>query len=346
MNIVYNCDDNYAVHTAVSITSLFENNHLEESICVYVLGNHISEESEKKLKSIGDIYAVTERMTMSESFGLVPDNFRREVHVIDLGDFEQALKLLIGNSLDAGKFTVTALARIFAAQYLPEEVDRYIYLDCDTVVTRQLNMLYATELSGMPAGLAPEPTIYPEVREYLGIKGTEPYFNTGMMLVDREEWEKQEITRCCVDFYKEKNGQLPFSDQDVINYALKGRAKALWQGYDFFSNYHYRSYRSLVRFAPWYAKVMSERDYDSARSLPVIIHFAGDERPWLRGNFNPYRDIYEKYLELSPWSGTEKTPGSEKHLLMYHLMNIITMLAPSVRDRISHSFYVKNYARN
>ncbi len=339
MDIVYNCDDNYAVHTAVSITSIFENNHLEESIRIYILGNHISEESKRKLRSIGDIYAVTDRMSFGKNSGMVPNNFRREVHIIDLENFEQALKLLIGNGIDAGRFTITALARIFAPQNLPEDVERYIYLDCDTVVTRELNMLYTAKLSGMTAGLAPEPTIYPEVREYLGMEEDMPYFNTGMMLVDRREWEKNNITGKCVDFYREKNGRLPFSDQDIINYVLKGKVKVLWQGYDFFSNYHYRSYKSLVRLAPWYGKIMSRKDYDGARRLPAVVHFAGDERPWIKGNFNPYRDIYEKYLELSPWAGTEKISGKEREMLLYHIMNLVTMAAPQIRDYISHRYY-------
>ena len=345
MNIVYNCDDNYAVHTAVSITSVFENNSLEESIRIFILGNGISETSKQKLESIGDIYTVMDKMALTKNAGLVPNGFRREVNVIDLKDFEAALKLLIGEGMDAGRFTVTALARIFAPNYLPDDVDRYIYLDCDTVAARPLNTLYKTELSGFAAGLAPEPTIYPEVREYLGLSDSLPYFNTGMMLVDRYEWEKQEITRKCVDFYKEKGGKLPFSDQDIINYVLKGKAVVLWQGYDFFSNYRYRSYKSLIRLSPWYEKIMPKREFEAAKDHPAIIHFAGDERPWLRGSFNPYGYLYEKYLRLSPWTGTEKLPGQEGKLFMYHIMNLATAVLPQARDCLSHRYYMKNYSR-
>lgn len=343
MDIVYNCDDNYAVHTAVSITSIFENNRLEESIRIFILGNGISEESEKKLSSIGDIYAVTDRMNMQQSFGEVPNGFRREVHIIELHDFEKTLRLMFGESMDAGRFTVTALARIFASQYLPDDTERYLYLDCDTVVKRPLNMLFQTRMDGMAAGMVPEPTIYPEVRKYLGMEDNTPYFNTGMMLVDRSEWEKQDITRQCVNFYKEKKGRLPFSDQDIINYVLKDRVKVLWQGYDFFSNYHYRSYESLCRFAPWYKGIMTKKEYDTARALPAVIHFAGDERPWYKGNFNPYTAEYDRYLELSPWAGKEKTSGKEREMLMYHLMNLMTLVLPSMRDKISHRYYVKNF---
>ena len=127
MNIVYNCDDSYAVHTAVSITSVFENNRKEPSVRTFILGNRISDASKEKLKEIAGRYA---------SDGI------REVNVIDLEEFEVALKLLFGESLDAGRFTVTALARIFAPQHLPDDVERYIYLDCDTVVRKSLHDLF------------------------------------------------------------------------------------------------------------------------------------------------------------------------------------------------------------
>ncbi|MBQ9420466.1 MAG: hypothetical protein IJU30_01745, partial [Lachnospiraceae bacterium] len=58
MNIVYNCDDSYAVHTAVSITSVFENNRREPKIRVFILGNRISDASKEKLSGIAARYAV------------------------------------------------------------------------------------------------------------------------------------------------------------------------------------------------------------------------------------------------------------------------------------------------
>lgn len=343
MDLVYNCDDNYAVHTAVSITSLFENNIRERSIRVFILGNGISGDSKNKLESLGSIYTVIGRLELKKNGSEIPGDYLRSVKVIELEGFEERLKGYFGEGMDAGKFTVTALARIFAPGHLPLDVEKYIYLDCDTVVLKPLNALYNAELSGNAAGMVPEPTIYKEVRGYLGLGEGEPYFNTGMMLVDKKLWEAEDITGKCVSFYKEKNGRLPFSDQDIINHSLRGRVKVLWQGYDFFSNYHYRSYKSLISYAPWYSGCMSKGDYEAARRLPAIVHFAGDERPWYNGNHNPYRGEYEKYLELSPFKGTEKITGHEKEMRLYHIMNLVTSVCPFIRDRISEGYYRKNY---
>ncbi|MBR2532493.1 MAG: glycosyltransferase family 8 protein [Lachnospiraceae bacterium] len=330
MNVVYNCDDGYAVHTAVSITSLFENDPDEPEISIFILGNGISESSCRKLQEICDRYRRDDR--------------QREITVIDLREFETALKLLFGKKLDAGRFTVTALARIFAPQHLPEEIERYLYLDCDTVVRRSLRKLWETDLGGMVCGMAAEPTIYPEVREYLGLDGSMPYYNTGMMLVDRSSWEREGITGNCVEYYRSKEGRLPFSDQDILNYVLRGKVRTLWQGWDFFANYHYRSYRSLCMQAEWFAGVQIEAEYEDARKDPPVVHYSGDERPWFRGNHNPYRTDYERYLAMTPWAGTPKTPGRELHLFLYHLMNLATALCPAIRIWISGRYY-RNYRK-
>ncbi len=329
MNIVYNCDDSYAVHTAVSITSVFENNRKEPKVRVFILGNRISDASKEKLEGIAARYA---------------DDGIREVNVIDLEEFEAALKLLFGEGLDAGRFTVTALARIFAPQHLPDDVERYIYLDCDTVVRKSLHDLFTEDLGDAISGMAAEPTIYPEVREYLGLAGDTPYFNTGMMLVDRLAWEKAGITEACVDYYRSKKGRLPFSDQDIVNYCLKGRVKPLWQGWDFFANYHYRSYRSLVAQSPWFGCIADEEGYERARKDPAMVHYSGDERPWFHGNFNPWRADYEKYLAMTPWAGTPKIRGKELHLFLYHMMNLVTAVCPGIRVWISGIYY-QNYKK-
>jgi len=330
MNIVYNCDDNYTPHTAVSIVSLFENNKSEKEICVYILGNGISRKSMQRFAAMEAAYT--------------SDNYVRKITVLDLADFEAALKLLIGDSLDAGRFTVTALARIFAPQHLPDEVERYLYLDCDTAVTGSLHALFETGLEGNVCGMAAEPTIYREVPAYLGLGQGTPYFNTGMMLVDRSAWEEAGITKACVDYYREHNGRLPLSDQDVLNHCLAGKVMPLWQGWDFFSNYYYRSYKSLVSQNAWYEKIQTADEYDRARKIPAVIHFAGDERPWVRGNHNPWKKIYREYLQKTPWKDTPETAGQEGRMLLYHLMNLVTGICPAIRIGISEYYYRKHLA--
>ena len=96
--------------------------------------------------------------------------------------------------------------------------------------------------------------------------------------------------------------------------------------------------------AEWFAGVQTEAEYEDARKDPPVVHYSGDERPWFRGNYNPYRPDYEYFLAMTPWAGTPKTPGREIHLLLYHLMNLATALCPAIRIWISGRYY-RNYRK-
>ena len=100
MDLVYNCDDNYAVHTAVSITSLFENNIRERSIRVFILGNGISGDSKNKLESLGSIYTVIGRLELKKTGSEIPGDYLRSVKVIELEGFEERLKGYFGEGMD------------------------------------------------------------------------------------------------------------------------------------------------------------------------------------------------------------------------------------------------------
>lgn len=322
MNIVYNCDDGFAVHTAVSIASLFETNQNADSIEVFILGNGLKAETRERF------------MQLAESFSM--PGRQRNITIIELADYQETLKRAFGGEIDTRGFNPTVLARLFAPQHLPEEIDRYLYLDSDTVVLGDIAALYAAELGNNICAMAAEPTIYAQTRAELGLTDDMPYYNSGVILTDRQRWEKEDISRRCIEYYaSEGRGGLDFPDQDILNYVLKGRVTALWPGWNFFSNYHYRSYRSLTANAAWYGALVNREDYDRARRHPAVVHFAGAERPWLRGNHNPYRNSYHRYLALTPWRHEGDKTGQETAMLMYHCMNLLTEVCPPLRRLIS-----------
>ena len=322
MNIVYNCNDAFAVHTAVSIVSLFENNREAGDIEVYILANSVSGESKARLRGLSEEYR--------------GDGQLRKVHIIELEDYAGRIEALFGGSLDTAGFDLTVLARLFAPSYLPKEVARYIYLDADTIVLRDIDELWETKLNGAVCGMVTEPTIYKSTRQKIGLKSELPYYNSGMLLVDRCKWEEEDISKACAACFASFGRKgLSFPDQDILNTVLKGRVKTLPQKWNFFSNYHYRSYRSLIKEAAWYADELSETQYNEARRHPAIVHFAGAERPWLRGNHNPYKDSYRAYLALTPWREMQEQRGQELNMQLYHCMNLLTLVCPAARGIIS-----------
>ena len=324
MNVVYASNDNYARHLAVSIYSLLDHNREEQDIHVFILSMGLSDVTQERLKTVASL-------------------FRRKLTILELGDIKERFSFPV----DTGGFDLSIMARLFIGEILPEETGRVLYLDCDTLVLSSLKKLWETDLKSFLLGAVMEPTIYPSIKAEIGLLPSEPYYNSGVLLIDMKRWKEENAQKLLLDFYCSKGGKLFAGDQDTINGALKGRIKSLSPRYNFFTNYRYFRYSHLVRLSPVYGK-LTKKGFKGAKKHPAILHFMGDERPWKAGNFNHYRRAYNHYLSLTPWAGSPKEQGTRLYMAVYHIMNYATFLCPPVRDFVSDRFGMKviNSRRN
>jgi lipopolysaccharide biosynthesis glycosyltransferase len=264
--------------------------------------------------------------------------YGRKVNFYPIDGLMDELKDKI-KGLDTGRFRITTLARLLMGSILPDTVTKVLYLDCDTVVLRNISSLYNMRLNNCIAAMAAEPTIYPEVKEILGLTAEDTYYNAGMILMNLSLWRSDDKESDCFNYYNTMGGRLPFNDQDILNYVLKDRIKRVGQTYDFITNYYYFRYSTLVEKSSSYAEGESRQSFNLAKHHPHIVHYASDERPWNRGNFNHYSRAYEKYLRLTPFAEAKKAKGKELYMAAYHMMNVVTFVAPAVRQYISDRYY-------
>ncbi len=317
MNVVYASNDGYARHLGASLYSLLDKNRDFAEIAVYVLTLGLSAENRGKLQEIAEY-------------------FSRKLVFLNLDD----LRKRIGYEVDTGGFDISIMLRLFMGDMLPESVERVLYLDCDTVVLQSLKHLWKENLEGKIAGAVMEPTIYQAVKESIDLGDEDPYYNSGVLLVDLKQWREQEIQKKLLEFWKNKGGKLFASDQDVINGTLKGQIHTLMPRYNFFTNYRYFSYRELVHQGKTY-KAVTPRELQIAKQHPFIIHYMGDERPWIAGNLNHYRRAYALYLAKTPWAGTPKEEGKRAYMLAYHMLDYVTAVCPPVRRMVSRKLGMK-----
>lgn len=314
MDVIYSANDHYARHLAVSMYSLLDHNRQVEKLRVFILSSGIEGDSQQKLRSVAG-------------------QFQRELVLIDMGDLRRRFPCQV----DTGGFDISAMGRLFLGTFLPEEVERVLYLDCDTVVVDSLEPLWQTPLEGNLLGAVMEPTIYPAVKQSLGLTEREPYYNSGVLLIDVKAWRLEAVEQKLLDFYGSLGGKTFACDQDTLNGALRGRIRTLDPRYNFFTNFRYFRYGDLVGQSPSYGEITREM-FQRAKRHPAVLHFAGDERPWKSGNLNHYRKIYDNYLELTLWRHTPKEDGSRLYLFLYHMMDYMTWLCPPVRRAISRRF--------
>lgn len=320
MNIVYVSNEKYVPHLAASLCSVAENNRSEDVLDFYIISTGISDASLKKLAALCDSYG-------------------RKMYVSDLSNIRD--RIASENPVFIRKFDISILGRFFLSELLPTDLDKVLYLDCDTITTASLHEIYTLlPEEGKILAAVMEPTIYKSTKDMLGMGVNDPYFNSGVLLIDLKAWRSFEADRRLREYYESISASSVFADQDAINGLFRGYIKSLDPKYNFFTNYRYFGYKTLLGISPAYAAVSAD-EYAYAQQHPVIIHYAGDERPWIRGNRNPFRDEYKNYLRKTEWRNTPDEPGKDTYMLMYHLMNVSTSVCPPVRKAISDVYSKK-----
>ena len=317
MDVLYASNDGFVMHLGTSLCSLLVNNRQAPSIAIHIFSIGLSEQNKQRLRGLAQAYD-------------------RQICFYELGDLRERFAMPI----DTGGFDISIMGRLFMGELLPKNINRVLYLDCDTVILRSLGGLWHTKLEGKILGAVMEPTIYEAVRDSIDLGEEEPYFNSGVLLVDVRRWREEHVQEKLMSFLRDKGGKLFASDQDLLNGTLKGRILPLMPRYNFFTNYRYFHYRDMIRHAPWYAPV-SRREWRRAKKHPVIVHFMGDERPWIAGNLNHYRGSYETYLAMTPWAGAPKEEGKRLYMLAYHVLDYVTAVCPRVRWEISRRLGMK-----
>lgn len=279
MDIVYAADDNYADVMGTSITSLLDNNLTELELAVYILDDHISAENKKKLQQV---FA----------------DYRRSVAFLPITDFSGKINIKI----KAKRWSLSAFSRIFLAELLPSTVKKILYIDCDTLVLQSIADLWNQDLDGAVLGAVSD-CVSDGHKANVGLRPSADYFNSGLLLIDLERWEKKQVQIRCQRFIKEMDGDIPYVDQGVLNNVLQKQVKILPLKYNVYSCLYDFSYSDLLKYRKP-GKFYARREVEEAVSSPTLVHFTKSFlslRPWVRGSTHPYAVAWNHYKSLTPW---------------------------------------------
>lgn len=215
-------------------------------------------------------------------------------------------------------------------------------MDCDVIINASLKELENTALENFAFAAVPELCMPPAQKNYLGLKKTDQYYNAGVLLINLDYWRKYNLSQQFIDYYATMNGQLLYSDQDILNHCCKGHILPLSHRYNLSPALPYFPRYFIKKYQPAYY-CRTKKEYQDILKHPSIIHFLGDERPWMRGNFNVYRKVYEHYKACSPWKSEPLIPGREFYLFCYHILNCITFICPWFRKEFTKWIGIRYY---
>ncbi|HET6254615.1 MAG TPA: glycosyltransferase family 8 protein [Puia sp.] len=254
VHIAFTFDQNYLVPFYVSATSICKNNPLDKLV-FHVVAAGVGE---------GDYQDMTQYLNY-----LGAEICFYKLDEKDVAQFEIPSQTY---------FTKSIFFRLILPTLVPREIGRLIYLDADTITIGPIDLVYRSNLGSKPVGAVMDKQM--DSRSDIGITNKADYFNSGVLLIDLEEWRTQEITSKTCALLQARGEAMLFPDQDALNIVLRDNWFELGPAYN------------LMAIEVAHLNSEEKRDYVSDK---VIVHYNDWIKPWTRGIRHPLSDLFDEY---------------------------------------------------
>lgn len=203
----------------------------------------------------------------------------------------------------------TVFLRYFVSDFVKE--DKALYLDCDLVVTKNLDNLFETDLQDYPLAA---------VRDYGGrVYYGREMFNAGVLLINNRLWKQENMSQRLIDLTNEWHDKVDQADQSILNMLFENR----WIEMEFDNNH------VVIH------KQFTDYELPAGQDYPGIIHYLSHRKPWFDLAAQTYRDVWWYYHSLE-WTELGKNhhlhPLQKSHI--YPIREPLTCLIYTSSDHI------------
>lgn len=271
INIVFAADDNYVQHAAVAMVSILKNTEKAFQIQFFLIDDQISSFNKDKISK------TVKKWNSNITF---------------LNVKNEALK----KGFVSGNLTRAAYFRIDIPNILPLEVEKVIYLDCDLLVLGDISELWNFDMQNQPVAAAEDFGILASKKKcenkkkQFGWTEVTSYFNSGVMLLDLNQWRLQNYTADLLKYIIEKKYR--HHDQDALNELFAGNWVRLPLKWNVIPPVFNMTLRVVLN------KKFRQEALHAVHDI-AIMHFAGGYKPWEYKCFSGFNEWYYQCLALS-----------------------------------------------
>ena len=163
---------------------------------------------------------------------------------------------------------------------LCKDLDKVLYLDCDTLIRGNLDELFSLDLTDKYlAGVKDVWGVSKYVKRLDMKSGV--YVNSGMLLFNCDYCRKEHFFDKVVDFAKNNAKIIEFCDQDSINKVVDEHKLVISPKYNLMDTWWRGGYYEF--------EGEEETEYLQAKENPVIVHLTG-LKPAFKGCGNKFKD--------------------------------------------------------
>lgn len=278
--VVLAANDGFVPYLSTMIASILEHANSSRGYDIVVLHRDISLENQQRIRM--------------QTAGCPHCSIR----FANVQSYFDSLKLFVNQHL-----SIETYYRLVVQDLMPG-YDKVLYLDSDMVAESDVAELYDTNIGDCMIGAARDIDIAGQVKtnskmkdyveNQIGLKNPFDYFQAGVLILNLKAFRTSVTTNQLLKTASENEWKC--HDQDVLNHVCKGRVLYLPQKWNVVMNWkeYDRSREDFLKKAP--AKLYLE--WLDARKKPMIIHYAGYQKPWN----NPSCDMAVEF-----WKYTTKT---------------------------------------
>ncbi len=248
-----------------------------------------------------EIFLVCEGCDVAPGFDRLPAALRERIELMTL-DFRRFDASLAGR----GRFSRAVFRRLFLDSVLPARFERIVSVDSDMLIVRPgLKRLESFDLGGKPLAAAYDMIFlmdfkgdalarrFQRSRRSLGLDLGTPYFNAGLMAIDRAAWRALKVTERVTAALRDRPERFLFMEQDALNLTLRGDFAQLSPRFNFMGDFFL---------------------LDLERRLePIVLHFVNAPKPWEFGSWKGearFAEAYRDWFANSPWPDLARAPSS------------------------------------
>jgi lipopolysaccharide biosynthesis glycosyltransferase len=246
-----------------------------------------------------EIFLICEPDDVAPAFDTLPRSLRERIQLMTL-DFSRFDGRLAGK----GRFSRAVFRRLFLDEILPAHFERIVTVDSDMLIVRPgLERLENFDLGGRPLAAAYDMIFLMDLkgdalarqfqrsRRSLGLALDTPYFNAGLMTIDRAAWRAEKLTERVTKALRDEPERYPFMEQDALNAALKGNFTALSPRFNFMGDFFLLDLERILE--------------------PIVLHFVNAPKPWELGLWRGearFAENYRAWFAASPWPDLAEAP--------------------------------------
>lgn len=282
LDVLYQCDDGYALLCGVSLESLLENNK-DMDFFIHIMSDGITSSNKKRIKDIADKHG-------------------QSLEFIDAEPIVRQLKKL-GVAPYRGE-SYAPYFKIFAYRDLKLKTNKLLYIDCDILVLNSVSELCDFDLEHHTLGMV-EDFIGGWYKKVIKLPQTNIYYNAGLMLVNQKNWKKNGFTEKILKSYQETGKNYWLADQDIINICCGKDTRKLDIKYNLFSQFY--DGVGFTKFIYGTRKgYYADPHIKKALANPTAVHCMSGwyGRPWMSPNDHPVKQAWLKHLASTPFSET------------------------------------------